>query len=107
MKYEQKITTTQYGSKIIKGTDISIITILRMLEEGKTIDEIITAQPSLTSADISACLEYATELVIISDFKKSTKKINEHFTNRHILANKLRAAANKLRSETESETENL
>ena len=97
MKYEEKITTNELGTVVVKGTDIWIITILRMLEEGKTIDEIIKIHPELSGSDISACMEYATELAIVSDFKKSTKTINEHFNKRHSLAEKFRKAMKKNR----------
>lgn len=96
MKYEEKIVTGERSSTlVIKGTKIWVTDILRMLEEGKTMDEIIKTHPELSTSDISACIEYATELVIVSDFKKSTKKINEHFRERHALANRIRALKDK------------
>ncbi len=98
MKYEERITTDKYGTPVIKAAEISVFNILRMLEEGKIISEIINIHPELTTADISACIEYAAELVIISDFKKSTKKINERF-ERRALAYKLYALADKIESE--------
>lgn len=93
MKYEEKITTTPHGTAIIKGTNIWVINILRLLEEGKTMNEIINIHPELSTSDISACIEYAVELVIISDYKKSTQKINENFKSRNVLADKILNAA--------------
>lgn len=95
LNYEEIIVANEHGTLIIKGTKIWVINVLRMLEEGKTRDEIINAHPELSTSEISACIEYATELVIVSDFKKSTKKINEHFTERHELANRIRALKDK------------
>jgi uncharacterized protein (DUF433 family) len=96
MKYEEKLVTSEHSSTLlIKGTNIWVINILRMLEEGKTMDEVIKDHPELSTSDISACLEYATELVIVSDFKKSTKIINEHFRERHALANRIRTLKDK------------
>jgi len=95
MKYEEKIVTNENGTPVIKGTTIGVYSILRMLEEGKTMDEIIMVHPLLSNLDISACLEYATELVIVSDFNNLTKKINEHFNKRHALADRIRKLADK------------
>ena len=95
MKYEEKILANEHSTLTIKGTTICVINILRMLEEGKTMAEIIKVHPELSTSDISACLEYATELVIVSDFKKSTKKIYENFRERHAWANRVRALKDK------------
>jgi uncharacterized protein (DUF433 family) len=50
-----------------------VIDILRILEEGKTSDEVIKAFPQLSVFDVSACIEYATELVIIPTLKFNKK----------------------------------
>ena len=96
MKYENNIEANKYGTPTIKGTETSVYEILRLLSEGNSVDEVIRTHPKLSIQDILACLEYATELVIVYDFKKSSKKINEHFKERHALANRIRAMKDKL-----------
>ncbi len=91
MKYENNIEANKYGTPSIKGTETAVHEILRLLSEGNSVVEVISTHPKLSIQDIFACLEYATELVIVNDFKKSSKKINEHFKERHALAIRLRA----------------
>jgi len=95
MKYENNIETNKHGTPIIKGTETAVHEILRLLSEGITVDEVIRTHPKLSAQDIFACLEFATELVIVYDFKKSSKKINEHFKERHALADRIRAMKDK------------
>ena len=95
MKYENKIGTNKCDTPTIKGTETAVHDILRLLSEGNSFDEVVRTHPKLSIQDIFACLEYATELVIVYDFKKSTKKINEHFKERHALADRIRALKDK------------
>jgi uncharacterized protein (DUF433 family) len=59
------------GKPIIKGTRITVETILRKLSNGYTISQIIEAYPHINETQILACLSYASDLVAneeISDF---------------------------------------
>jgi len=46
----------------VKGTRIPVHQIVRMLANGDTVEELLAAYPSLSRADIMACLDYAAEL---------------------------------------------
>ena len=46
----------------MKGTRIPVHQIVRMLANGDTVEELLAAYPSLSRADIMACLDYAAEL---------------------------------------------
>lgn len=45
----------------IKGTRIMVWLILKYLANGDSIDDILSAYPGLTRADVEACLAYAAE----------------------------------------------
>ena len=51
------------GKPVIKGTRITVEQILRRVQQGNTVDDIIKAYPHLTKGDIRAAIEYAAELV--------------------------------------------
>jgi uncharacterized protein (DUF433 family) len=51
-----------HGQACIKGTRIPVYQILRMLAYGDTIEALLEEYPSLTRADILACLDYAASL---------------------------------------------
>lgn len=51
-----------HGQACITGTRIPVHQILRMLAHGDTIAELLAEYPSLTRADILACLDYAAAL---------------------------------------------
>ncbi len=51
------------GKPIIKGTRITVETILRKLSNGYTITQIIESYPHLKEEQILACLAYATDMV--------------------------------------------
>ncbi len=51
-----------HGQACIKGTRIPIHQIVLMLANGDTIDDLLKAYPTITRADILACLEYAETL---------------------------------------------
>ncbi|RJP21402.1 MAG: DUF433 domain-containing protein [Candidatus Omnitrophota bacterium] len=51
-----------HGQACIKGTRIPVAQILGMLACGDTIESLLKAYPSLTQADILACLGYASFL---------------------------------------------
>ncbi|GIK63052.1 MAG: hypothetical protein BroJett018_08460 [Chloroflexota bacterium] len=56
--------TVCHGKPRIAGTRIMVYLILDLLAGGKSFDEIITNYyPDITTEDIRACLEYASQVV--------------------------------------------
>ena len=51
-----------HGQACVKGTRIPVHQIVRMLANGDTVEDLLAEYPSLTRADIMACLDYAAEL---------------------------------------------
>ena len=51
-----------HGQACVKGTRIPVHQIVRMLSNGDTVEDLLAEYPSLTRADIMACLDYAAEL---------------------------------------------
>jgi len=51
------------GKPTIRGTRISVQTILSYLSSGDSIEEILKEYPSLTKDDIEASLKFASELM--------------------------------------------
>ena len=57
-----------HGKPHIKGTRVMVAQVLDLLEGGKTFEEIIARYfPSLTTADIQACVHFAKALVTNED----------------------------------------
>ena len=50
------------GKAVIKGTRITVSTILGYLSAGDSIDGIIRGYPQISREDILACLDYAKQL---------------------------------------------
>ena len=50
------------GKPCIKGTRIPVALILGYLAADRTPEQIVTQFPDLTSADVSACLDFARDL---------------------------------------------
>ena len=50
------------GQACVKGTRIPVHQVVRMLANGDTIEGLLAEYPSLTRADVLACLDYAAEL---------------------------------------------
>lgn len=48
-----------HGQACITGTRIPVHQIARMFAHGDSFDSLLTAYPSITRADILACLDYA------------------------------------------------
>ena len=62
-----------FGKPCIKGTRITVQSILELLDEGITFDEIIKEYyPDLEIEDIRACLQYAIALVAAEDIHITT-----------------------------------
>ncbi len=51
-----------HGQACIKGTRIPVHQIVRMLANGDTTDDLLTAYQRITREDVMACLDYAASL---------------------------------------------
>ncbi len=51
------------GKPTIKGTRITVESILRKLAEGFSIDDILKASPHIKTTDIQACIVYAADVI--------------------------------------------
>ena len=49
------------GRPVITGTRITVQTILEFLGAGDTIDEVLEEYPTLTTEDIYACIQHASQ----------------------------------------------
>lgn len=50
------------GKAVVKGTRITVSTILGFLSSGDAFKDILKAYPNITKEDILACLEYAHKI---------------------------------------------
>jgi uncharacterized protein (DUF433 family) len=50
------------GKPCIKGTRLPVYLILQKMAAGETSDVILAAYPQLRAADLTACLDYASQL---------------------------------------------
>lgn len=51
------------GQPVIKGTRITVRTVLEFLAAGDSIDEVLEEYPSLSHADVLACLKFSADLL--------------------------------------------
>ncbi|HEX5542434.1 MAG TPA: DUF433 domain-containing protein [Micromonospora sp.] len=51
------------GVPCVSGTRIPVATVIGLLGEGLSVDEILTDYPTLTQEDVMACLRYAASAV--------------------------------------------
>jgi len=51
-----------HGQPCVRGTRIMAWLIIQYLANGESVEEILSAHPSLTREDVQACLTYAAEL---------------------------------------------
>jgi len=51
------------GRPVIRGTRITVQTVLEFLGAGDSIDEVLEEYPSLTREDVLACLQYSSRLM--------------------------------------------
>ena len=51
------------GKPVIRGTRVTVETVLGYLGAGDSIEEILHQYPQLTAEDIAACLTFASKLV--------------------------------------------
>ncbi len=47
----------------VRGTEVEVTSVLRLLRDGWSIERVLTRFPALTTDDVRACLDYAEELV--------------------------------------------
>lgn len=55
------------GKPVIRGTRISVESIVRKLGEGATASDLLEAYPQLTAEDIRAALAYAADAVALDE----------------------------------------
>lgn len=51
------------GKPVVRGTRISVQTVLEFLAAGDSIDEVLEEYPALKREDVKACLDYASKLM--------------------------------------------
>jgi uncharacterized protein (DUF433 family) len=51
------------GRPVVRGTRITVQTVLEFLAAGDSPEEVLEEYPSLTREDIQACLDYASRLM--------------------------------------------
>ncbi|RMD65606.1 DUF433 domain-containing protein [Candidatus Parcubacteria bacterium] len=62
-----------FGKPVIKGTRITVQSVLELLDEGLTFEQIIRDYyPDLSAEDIRACLQYAIALIAAEDIHVSS-----------------------------------
>jgi len=51
------------GRPVVRGTRISVQTVLEFLAAGDSVEDVLEEYPRLTRADVQACLDYASRLM--------------------------------------------
>ncbi|HVU08318.1 MAG TPA: DUF433 domain-containing protein [Verrucomicrobiae bacterium] len=51
------------GKPVVKGTRITVQTVLEFLSAGDSIEEVLEEFPSLTREDVLACIRFSSELM--------------------------------------------
>lgn len=51
------------GRPIVRGTRITVQTVLEFLAAGDSMDAVLAEYPALTRDDVKACLDYASRLM--------------------------------------------
>jgi len=51
------------GRPVVRGTRIAVQTVLEFLAAGDSIEEVLEEYPTLTRADVQACLDYASRVM--------------------------------------------
>lgn len=62
------------GKPVVKGTRISVQTVLEQLADNPDVNELFAAFPRLTLDDVRACLDYASALVAGEDVTPKPKR---------------------------------
>ena len=55
--------TVMSGEPVVRGTRITVQTVLEFLAAGDSIEDVLEEYPRLTRADVQACLDYASRLM--------------------------------------------
>ncbi len=51
------------GRPVIRGTRITVQTVLEFLAAGDPVEDVLEESPRLTRADVQACLDYASRVM--------------------------------------------
>lgn len=51
------------GRPVVRGTRITVQTVLEFLAAGDSVEDVLAEYPSLTCADVQACLDYASRVM--------------------------------------------
>ena len=51
------------GRPVVRGTRITVQTVLEFLAAGDSVEEVLAEYPKLTRADVQACLDYASRVM--------------------------------------------
>lgn len=51
------------GRPVVRGTRIAVESVLGMMAAGDSVDEVLLAYPTLTRAQVLACLDHAARLM--------------------------------------------
>ena len=51
------------GRPVVRGTRITMQTVLEFLAAGDSVDDVLAEYPDLTREDVQACLNYASRLM--------------------------------------------
>jgi uncharacterized protein (DUF433 family) len=51
------------GRPVVRGTRITVQTVLEFLAAGDSIEDVLEEYPKLTRADVQACLDYASRVM--------------------------------------------
>jgi len=51
------------GRPVVRGTRITAQTVLEFLAAGDSVEDVLEEYPSLTRADVQACLDYAARVM--------------------------------------------
>lgn len=61
--YIESDARVMIGKPVIKGTRITVATVLKKLSEGATVPQLLEAYPTLTETSIQAVLAYASDVI--------------------------------------------
>ncbi len=80
-----------YTEVLIRGKNISVREIIRLLANGSTETEILEKFPNLTKEDILLCYEYAFELIGAIEYKNAISLIEKVVIKRNAMVARLRS----------------